>query len=70
MNICEQILGDMRSRIEKLELSESSLLEKAGVNHSTWYRWHKGETTPTLGALMKIDAAIKEAEHDQAHSGH
>ena len=68
MNICEQILGDMRSRIEKLDLSETTLLEKAGVNHSTWYRWHKGETTPTLGALMKIDQAIKEIEHVKADS--
>jgi len=69
MNICEQILGDMRSRIEKVGLSESSILESAGVNHSTWYRWHKGETVPNLAALMRIDAALKDAENDKSHSG-
>ena len=63
MNICEQILGDMRSRIEKLSLTETAVLEKASVNHSTWYRWHKGETVPHLAALMRIDEALKELEN-------
>jgi len=65
VNICEQILGDMRSRIEKLAVSESSVLEKASVNHSTWYRWHKGETVPHLAALMRIDEALKELEDEK-----
>lgn len=63
MNICEQILGDMRLRMQKLSVTESAVLEKASVNHSTWYRWHKGETVPHLAALMRIDEALKELEN-------
>ncbi len=63
MNICERILSDMRSRIEKLSVTETAVLEKASVNHSTWYRWHKGETVPHLAALMRIDEALKELEN-------
>lgn len=53
----------MRSRIEKLSVTETAVLEKASVNHSTWYRWHKGETVPHLAALMRIDEALKELEN-------
>lgn len=44
------------------ELTISDMCKRAGIAPSTWWRWRRGKTEPTLGVYRRIVAAVVDAE--------
>lgn len=48
----------LQARIFAGRLKLNEVLNRAGVNRSTWFRWVRGDAEPKLSTLRKIGAAI------------
>lgn len=61
-SVTETILADIEDRCAKINLPVSNVLEDAGVDWSTWWRWKQGKSSPTLGTLSRVTSALEKRE--------
>jgi predicted transcriptional regulator len=59
-----QLIENLVNRSIDLNTPIITVLEKAGVNESTWWRWKTGKASPTLSTLQRIGRALDEIEAD------
>lgn len=55
-----QTLADLESAAAARNLSMRRLLLTAKVAPSTWFRWRKGDTSPTVRTLRRIERTLAE----------
>jgi transcriptional regulator with XRE-family HTH domain len=61
-----EIIEGLVNRSIELNTPIITVLEKAGVNESTWWRWKTGKASPTLKTLQKIGHVLDEIEAGRA----
>jgi DNA-binding phage protein len=61
-SVTETILADIERRCADINTPVSTVLEDAGVDWSTWWRWHQGKSSPTLGTLSRVTSALDQRE--------
>lgn len=62
MNVINEQINDIERRAKAAGVSMASLLAKAGLNESTWWRWKQGKSSPLLSSLDKVAKAIYAVE--------
>lgn len=65
MNIITEQINDIERRAKAAGVSMASLLSKAGLNESTWWRWKQGKSSPLLSSLDKVSKAIYVVEAER-----
>lgn len=62
-----QSVIDLATQCFVEDIPITRVLDRCGVNHSTWSRWRRAGTKPWDGTLQKMQAALDElvAERDQ-----
>jgi transcriptional regulator with XRE-family HTH domain len=43
-------------------MTDKQICKAAGVNHSTLWRWERGDYAPRLNAILKLQKAVSGAE--------
>ncbi len=56
------LVADIDKRAERLNLSRSEILRRAGVSLPTFGNWKSGASSPTIETVEKIHAVLREAE--------
>lgn len=59
-------VDDITTRCETLGITVTSVLRDARVEWSNFSRWRKGETSPTMTVLNRIDAVLTAKESETA----
>lgn len=57
-----QLIESLVNRSIDLNTPIFAVLERAGVNESTWWRWKTGKASPTLKTLQKVERVLDEIE--------
>lgn len=58
----KELLDKIEARAARLNVKLSAVVAEAGVDYSTWWRWRKGETSPTVKTLMQVQAVLDKLE--------
>ncbi len=58
----ETLVADIDKRAERLNLSRSEILRRAGVSQPTFQNWKSGESSPTIETVEKIHEVLRDAE--------
>lgn len=58
----KELLDKIEERAARLNVKLSAVVAEAGVDYSTWWRWRKGETSPTVKTLMQVQAVLDKLE--------
>lgn len=62
----KELLDKIEARAARLNVKLSAVVDEAGVDYSTWWRWRKGETSPTVKTLMQVQAVLDKLEAQAA----
>ncbi len=62
----KELLDKIEQRASNLGIKISAVLSEAGVDYSTWWRWRKGETSPTVKSIMVINEVLDHIERQSA----
>jgi transcriptional regulator with XRE-family HTH domain len=62
IRIMTDIIENITDRAKAAGHEINAILERAGVNESTWWRWQNGKASPTLKTLQKIGRILDEIE--------
>ena len=65
-SITDTVLTDIERRCAELSTPVSAVLEDAGVDWSTWWRWKQSKSSPTLGTLSRVAKALDKREKSTA----
>jgi len=63
MSLTEQLIADIETRAAAINTPVKDVLESAGIDWSTWWRWKQNKSSPTLGSLSKITKSLEAAEN-------
>lgn len=58
----ENIITHIELRAAQLRTPVAAILDAAGVNWSSWWRWKNGKASPTLSTVQRIERALDEIE--------
>lgn len=61
-SITDSVLADIERRCAAINTPVSAVLDDAGVDWSTWWRWRQGKSSPTLGTLSRVTRALDARE--------
>jgi transcriptional regulator with XRE-family HTH domain len=61
----DPLLASIEARTKGLNLSVTRLCELAGMSHTTFIRAARGESSPTLETVRRLEATLDKLEKQQ-----
>jgi hypothetical protein len=62
MSITETVLADIEKRAAAINTPIRDVLDDAGIDWSTWWRWKQSKSSPTLGTLQRVTKSLEARE--------
>jgi hypothetical protein len=59
MSITETILADIEKRAADIDTPVRDVLEHAGIDWSTWWRWNQKKSSPTIATLSRVTKSLE-----------
>ena len=58
MSFSQKLLAEMERERQELGVSIADLCLESGIDPSTWWRWQKGEASPLVCTLDRVQVAL------------
>jgi len=62
MSITDTILADIEKRCADINTPVRDVLADAQIDWSTWWRWKKPKSSPTIATLSRVTKALDKRE--------
>jgi len=59
MSITETILADIEKRAAYINTPVREVLDDAGIDWSTWWRWKQQKSSPTIATLSRVTKSLE-----------
>jgi transcriptional regulator with XRE-family HTH domain len=61
-SVAETVIENIEQRAATAKTPISTVLARAGVNDTTWWRWKNGKSSPTLSTIQRLGRVLDEIE--------